>query len=219
MNMLMKTPFTTQEFFAVFVRYNEAVFPLQILIFILGIAGLMLIHARNPIKRKSIGILLVFLWLWMGSIYHIGFFSSINKAAYVFGGLFILEGLFICYEAYIRNKLAFRFQGHFANYLGYFFILFGLVIYPAISFALEKSLARTIALGLPCPSTILTFGFLMLADRKLPKYLLIIPSLWAVIGLSAAINFGVYQDFMMIVAAVLADVVLVRRKNIKNNEQ
>ena len=99
--------------------------------------------------------------------------------------------------------------------LGIFFDpvrIIGLIIYPAISLALEQSLARTIALGLPCPSTILTFGFLMLSDKKLAKYLLNIPSLWALIGLGAAINFGVYQDFMMIVTAILADLLLIRRK-------
>lgn len=103
-------------------------------------------------------------------------------------------------------------MGHFIDYLGYLFILFGLVIYPVISFAVEQSLARTIALDLPCPSTILTFGFLMLTDRKLMKYFIIIPSLWTVFGLSAAINFGVYQDFMMIVVAILTDVLLIRSK-------
>ena len=71
---------------------------------------------------------------------------------------------------------------------------------------------NTIALGLPCPSAILTFGFLMLVSNKFPKYLLIIPTLWAVIGLSAAINFGVYQDFMLIVAAIVADFNLLKRK-------
>jgi hypothetical protein len=214
----MKTPFNTQEFFAVFTEYNETIFPFQILILLLGITGMLLIFSRNPLKRKSIGILLGFLWLWMGSVYHIGFFSSINKAAYIFGGVFILQGLFILFEAYIRNRLSFRFRGDFADYLGYFFILFGLAIYPAIGFAMEGSLLTTIALGLPCPSTILTFGFLMLTERSFPKYLLIIPSLWAVIGLSAAINFGVYQDFMMIAAALVADGILVRRKKIITNQ-
>ena len=144
----MKAPFTTEQFFEVFEKYNLGVFPSQILILILGIAGVLLIHARNPIKHKSIGGLLGLLWLWMGTVYQIGYLSSINKAAYVFGGLFILQGLFILYESYIKNRLGFRFKGQLTDYLGYFFIL---------------------------------FGFLMLSDKKLAKYLLIIPSLWALI--------------------------------------
>jgi hypothetical protein len=212
----MKTPFTTEQFFQVFEQYNLSIFPAQILILVLGLTALLLLHAKHPIRNKTIGVLLGLLWFWMGAVYHIGFFSSINKAAYAFGGLFILQGLLISYETFARGKLEFRFKGRFMDYLGYFFILYGLIIYPAISVSLEQSLSRTIALGLPCPSTILTFGFLMVTDKKLSKYLLIIPSLWAVIGLGAALNFGVYQDFMMILAAILADILLIRRKKNKN---
>jgi Na+-translocating ferredoxin:NAD+ oxidoreductase RnfE subunit len=53
----------------------------------------------------------------------------------------------------------------------------------------------------------------MLIRDRVPKYLLIIPSLWAIVGLTAAINFGVYQDFMMIIAAITANGVLIKRKN------
>ncbi|MCF8230487.1 MAG: DUF6064 family protein [Bacteroidales bacterium] len=61
-----------------------------------------------------------------------------------------------------------------------------------------KEFFKVISLGLPCPRTILTFGFLMLALQGFKKYLLIIPSIWTIIGLGAAINFGVLQDFMML---------------------
>jgi hypothetical protein len=214
----MNTPFTTEHFFNIFEQYNSSIFPAQILILVLGLTALLLIHARHPIRNKTIGVLLGLLWFWMGAVYHIGFFSSINKAAYAFGGLFILQGLLITYETFARGKLEFRFKGRLIDYLGYFFILYGLIIYPAIGLALEPSLPRIIALGLPCPSTILTFGFLMLTEKKLSKYLLIIPSLWAVIGLGAALSFGVYQDFMMILAAILADILLLSRKKTKTSQ-
>jgi hypothetical protein len=54
---------------------------------------------------------------------------------------------------------------------------------------------------------------MLLTTPKFPKYLLIIPSLWAIIGLSAAINFGVYQDFIMLIAAITAVIILITRKN------
>lgn len=75
------------------------------------------------------------------------------------------------------------------------------------------SFAKTISLGLLCLTTILTFGFFMLTNAKFPKYLLIIPSLWAITGLCAAINFGVFQDFMILIAAIIADIILINRKN------
>ena len=207
----MKTPFTSEQFFEVFEKYNSAVFPFQILLIALGIISIFLIHSKKVIKNKLIAGLLGLFWLWIGIVYHISFFASINKAAYVFGGLFVLQGIFFYIELF-RNKLKFTFHKTSRGYIGYCFILFGLLIYPIISYLLEASFAKTIALGLPCPTTIFTFGFLMLSSNKLSKYLLIIPTLWAIIGTGAAINFGVYQDYVMILAAIIANIYLLRKR-------
>jgi len=210
----MKTPFTSEQFFSIFEQYNSAVFPAQLILFILGLLALGLIHYQKPVKNGLITGFLALLWLWIGIVYHISFFTSINKAAYAFGGLFILQGLFLIVELF-RNKLEFSFTGKREAYVGYFFILFGLIIYPLIGYLLEGSSVRTISVGLPCPTTILTFGFFMLTSRQFPKYLLIIPTLWAIIGTAAAVNFGVYQDYLMPLAALIADFYLMpRKKNI-----
>lgn len=210
----MKTPFTIEQFFGIFEQYNSTFFPIQIMILVLGILSIGLLHSQGSRKHLLLGGLLGFLWLWVGIAYHLAFFASINSAAYVFGGAFILEGLFFLYETFSRKRLEFAFEKSVKDYLGYFFVLFGVIIYPVISFFLEGYPARTISLGLPCPTTIFTFGLLMLTYQKLPKYLLIIPSLWAIVGTGAAVNFGVYQDYMMIVAAVTASVFLLRRKRV-----
>lgn len=207
----MKTPFTTEQFFGVFEKYNSTVFPAQIIVFILGVVAIWLIHSRYILKNRLIGRLLGLLWIWIGLAYHIAFFASINKAAYVFGGIFVLQGLLFLYESLAKARLEFEFKNRITDFIGYFFILFGLIIYPVISYLLEQSVVRTITLGLPCPSTILTFGFLLLAKDGFPKYLLIIPVIWAIIGTSAAINFGIYQDYMMILAAVVSVIVLMRK--------
>ena len=212
----MKTPFTTEQFFNVFEKYNSTMFPLQLIIILLGIVGLFLLKSKYSFKNKLIGGYLGVLWLWMGLAYHIGFFAEINKAAFVFGGFFILQGLLILYNTFVKGQLIFDFVPKAKDYIGYFFIIFGLILYPIIGYFMVDSLTKTISLGLPCPTTILTFGFLMLTNNKFPKYLLIIPSLWALIGLSAAINFGVYQDFMILITAIIADIVLVKRKALKN---
>lgn len=208
----MKTPFTTEQFFNIFEKYNLALFPIQLIFILLGIIGLFLLHSRYRLKSKLTGGFLGLLWIWMGLVYHISFFSEINKAAFVFGGIFILQGLLILINTFIAEKLTFNFIPQTRDYFGYFFIVFGLLIYPVISYFAVGSAVRTIALGLPCPSTILTLGFFMLTNNKFPKYLLIIPSLWAIVGLSAAINLGVYQDFMIFVAALMANIFLVKRK-------
>ena len=206
----MKTPFTTEQFFLVFENYNLKVFPVQLFIVILGVATLLLIHLKNRYKNRLIGCYLGLLWIWTGLVYHIVFFSAINKDAYVFGGIFILQGILIFINTF-NQRLIFTFTPQSKDYAGYFLILFGLIIYPIIGIAAEGTLVRTITLGLPCPSTIFTFGLFLLTMNKFPKYLLIIPSLWAIVGLSAAINFGVVQDYMIIISAIIADIILLRR--------
>jgi len=201
----MKMPFTTEQFFSVFENYNASVFPVQLVFLFFGILAVYSTLSEKSGRNKVIGGLLVLIWIWIGIAYHIIFFASINPAAYVFGGFFILQGLFFYIETSVRKNLVFKYAGSVKGYLALFFILFGLIIYPVISFYLGGSVLKTISFGLPCPSTIVTFGFLMLTDRKFPGYLLVIPSLWAIIGTAAAVNFGVYQDYVMIFAAIVAN--------------
>jgi hypothetical protein len=188
------------------------VFPSQIIILLFAIIVLSFIQIRPTFKDQAIGFFLGFLWIWTGAVYHIIFFSSINRAAFVFGGVSIMQGALIFINAYSKDRLIFIFQQNVKNYVGYFFILFAVIIYPLIGYYTEGMFVRTISLGLPCPSTIFTFGVFMLTPDRVPKYLLVIPSLWAILGLSAAIHFGIYQDFMMVIAAITANIFLRRKK-------
>lgn len=210
--MAMKTPFTTDQFFSVFEKYNHAIFPVQIVLFLLTILALIAIGSKIKQKDKFVAGILGVLWLWMGIGYHIAFFSGINNVAYGFGLLFILQGLFLLWEGVLLYNLKFIFKNSIQAYFGYFFILYGLIFYPVVGYLNEPNLSRTISIGLPCPTIILTFGFLLLCDKKFSKYLLIIPSLWAVIGISAVIKLGVYQDSMMLIAAIIVDVLILRSK-------
>jgi len=208
----MKVPFTIDQFFNVFENYNTKIFPFQLLILLLGLIVLVFVHQKKSSKNILIGGFLGLLWIWTGAVYHLMFFTAINKPAFVFGGLFILQGLLFLLNTFSNSKIEYGFGEKAKDYLGYFFILFGLIIYPIIGYVVEGSASRIISLGLPCPSTIFTFGFLMLATNKVPKYLLISPFLWSLIGLSAAINFGVIQDYMLIISAIVAGIFLFRKK-------
>lgn len=208
----MKTPFTTEQFFSVFEKYNTAVIPFQLVIIIFGIFALLLVHTNHSLKNKLIGSFLGLLWIWVGLVYHIVFFTVINKLAFVFGTAFIVQGLVILINTFRKDQLTYSYYSQTKNYFGYLFILFSLIIYPLISYFIQGSFNRIIALGLLCPSTIFTFGCFMMTGDKFPKYLLIIPSIWAIIGVSAVIQFGVYQDFMMPITAIIADIMLNKRK-------
>ncbi len=213
----MKTPFTIKQFFGVFEHYNLGVFPSQLLLITAGLLSLLLIVRGSSVRNQFAGGLTGLLWLWMGLVYHIIYFSGINPAAKIFGVAFIIEGILILYETFIRKRMVIDIKNGTESYLAFFFLVFGIFIYPAIGYIITHEAARTIALGLPCPTTIFTFGILILAKEKIPGYILVIPTLWALIGLSAAIHFEVPQDFLIIVAGVSA-IFIIQRRHLQNQK-
>ena len=91
----MKLPFTTEQFLEIFRKYNTTFYPLQAMFLLLAVYIIFLLVRNKSNSGKTITTILAALWLWMGTAYHIAFFSIINKAAYIFGFLFILQGILL----------------------------------------------------------------------------------------------------------------------------
>ena len=208
----MDTPFSTENFFLVTENYNLWIFPFQFLLLILGFLCAGLLFVRRSIKNRIIGTLLGFFWIWTGLVYFITLFTSINYIACAIGGVFILQGFMIIIESFNEKKLVYFIKYKNRYILGYILIGYSLIIYPLVSYILEGSPSNIVSLGLPCPTIIFTFGFFMLSSIKFPRYLLIIPSVCALIGLVTAINFRIYQDFVIILVAFITVIVKGRRK-------
>jgi hypothetical protein len=100
---VMVLPFTSEQFLNIFAQYNLAVFPLQIVFIILGIVALGLVIKKSQLSDRIIALILSFFWFWMGLVYHILFFSTINPLAYVFGMLFIVEAVLLFYIGVIKK--------------------------------------------------------------------------------------------------------------------
>ena len=132
----MKLPFSFEQFIEVFKNYNTAVFPMQFLLYFLGLAAFYLAVKKNSLSNKIISAILSFFWLWMGVVYHLVFFTTINKAAYIFGSLFILQGALFLLKGVFQSKLSFEFHGDIYGTAAITFIVFALIIYPLTSFFL-----------------------------------------------------------------------------------
>ena len=63
----------------------------------------------------------------------------------------------------------------------------------------------------PCPVTIFTFGMLLLTTERLPRWLLVIPFVWSLIGGSAAIVLDVTQDWLLLASGFIAIPLIVLR--------
>ncbi len=147
--------------------------------------------------------ILSFLWLWMGMAYHILFFSAINNAAYIFGIVFMVQGILFLYHGVVKQNLTIKFTTRVTGITGLMLIAYALVFYPLLSLAGGRIYPGMPTFGVPCPTTILTLGILMFSAKRIPWYIAVIPLLWSVIGFSAAVHLSVKEDFGLFIAGVL----------------
>lgn len=208
----MKIPFTVEQFFNIFGTYNVAIWPAQIIAYGLGIFTLGLALRENRLSSGIISGILALFWIWMGVFYHIIQFSGINPAAWIFGSFYILQGFLFCLIGAILGRIAFRFILKPLPIIGGCFILYAMVVYPLLSISFGHSYPRAPMFGVaPCPTTIFTFGILLWATESLPVYLFVIPLLWSIVGMSAAVNLRVTQDYGLVVAGVLGTALIVNQ--------
>ena len=211
--MVMRVPFSIDDFFAVFERYNSDIWPLQLIFYALAIIAIVGLMMKLKNASQMLNQLLSFLWLWMGIVYHINYFASINPAANFFGGMFIMQGLIFAYLSVNKTKLEYRFNlTNIHSIVGIGFIVYGMVLYPLLNYLSGITFPRSPTFGLPCPSTIFTFGLLLIATRKIPWYIFIIPFLWSLIGFSAALTLSIEQDLVLGITGVVSVVLILLRK-------
>ena len=115
-----------------------------------------------------------------------------------------MQGILFFLAGTMAQKISFKLHLNSYSIVGGIFILYALLIYPILGYFLGHGYPYAPTFGVPCPTTIFTFGLLLWTERKFPKYLLIIPVLWSFIGFSAAFQWGVWEDLMLLVSALVA---------------
>ena len=197
----MELPFTQDEFFAVFAAYNRSVWPAQIGLVVLGLVILAAAYRGRDRFASLVAAGLSGLWMWMAIVYHWTFFRVINPVATVFGALFLLQSvLFIVDFVFQRERAPASLS---ARTSGIAMVGYALLIYPALGWLLGQRYPEFPTFGLPCPTTIATFGVLAFRRTRSPWWLLIIPTAWGLVGTAAAFSLGVYEDLVLL-AAVLS---------------
>jgi hypothetical protein len=201
-------PFTVDQFLNVFEQYNVAVWPAQLFLYTIGMFVISLVLSRKSDFSRIVSLVLSLFWIWMGIVYHLWFFSAINKAAIVFAAFFVLQGILFFIAGVLKQQLTFRFTSNLYEILGNVVLVYALVVYPLLGNWLSHRYPATATFGLPCPTTIFTFGMLLWTIRRVPLYVLAIPLAWAFFGLWAAISLGMIEDFGLLVAGLMGSMLI-----------
>lgn len=204
-------PFSEEQFLRVFAEYNRAVWPAQLLLYAAAIIAVFLAARNRPHSDKWVAALLALLWLWMGVVYHLLFFATINKAAYAFGVLFVVEALLFSALAVQKAPVTFHLRPDARGACAAALFTYSLIAYPALGYLQGRVYPAAPTFGLPCPTTIFTFAVLLCAEGEVPTRLLPIPLAWSVLATTAALNLGVTEDYALIPAALLSTALIASR--------
>ncbi len=203
-------PFTVREFLDVFRSYNQAVYPAQVILIILGGIAVLSLFIRWKYRDRLIAGILALLWMWAGVMYHISFFSRINPAGPIFGTMFIIQAVLLIIYGIIQRKMIFFPRMNLRTMIGLGILLYAMLLYPVIGSISGHSYPHLPTFGVPCPVTIYTFGMLFMLQAPLAAAVFIIPLIWSVIGGSAAVFLGIPEDTGLIVSGIGALVLLIR---------
>ncbi|MCW8985817.1 MAG: DUF6064 family protein [Thermoanaerobaculales bacterium] len=202
-------PFTVEDLLGVFETYNLAIWPMQVVAYVLGVVAVLLVARKTAHSSRIIAGILSFLWLFSSGFF-IFALVPIYKPAYVFGAAFVIQAA-IFFACVIKPRLSFVFARDAYTVFGLLLIAFAMIGYPILGYFIGHRYPQSPPFGLtPCPLSVFTFGLLLLTDRRVPKWIIAIPFLYALGGIMP-VSIGVTEDLAMLVAGVFGTAMILYR--------
>lgn len=193
-----------EDFYSTLQTYNETVFPITLITYLLGIIAIYLALKKSNSSSKMICAFLSFLWIWSGIVFFIIFYGPMEAEFlgqtmpgiwYMGGALFIIQGVLFLVFGVTRGSLSFKMGSNGNSVVGIILIGYAMIIYPIIGFLIGFSYPRYPVFGTgPCPLTIFTLGFLQWTDRKMPIFIAIIPFVWSLMGVMPILELDIWAD-------------------------
>ena len=205
----MGVPFSRESFIAAFRSYNDAIGVMPLVLMMLALAVVAVARSSAAWRHRAIAAALAALWLWAGVVYHWGFFARINPAARIFGAAFVIQGALVLWRGTFRGTLMLDPRQGPAAAFGWALITYALIAYPLVGWFAGHGYPDGPSFGAPCPMTIFFIGTLFWVQGRIPMALAVIPVLWGIVATSAAVQFGIVEDFGLAfsVAALLVEAV------------
>lgn len=197
----------------IFAAYNTQIWPMQIVAYLLGITGVLLVFRKSYTSSRAVLAILTFYWLWVALVFWLpsilqGFIWGI-----VFFTLFLVQGVLLLIFT-LKAPLLFGYRKDIYSWVGICIVLYALLGYPLISKLVGHTYPRMPSFGLtPCPVTTFTFGLFLLTRPKFPIILLIIPLIYSFSGIMW-ISIGAWEDIGMVAGGLLATCLIWWRNSI-----
>jgi hypothetical protein len=212
--------FGSNDFFETLFKYNNTVWPMPIVGYVLGLIVIISLCYENKLADRMVSLVLGFFWMWVGLVQQLAFFTKIDDWANIVGILFVLQSILFLWFGVIKNSLVFRIPFSGYDLIGIFFIVYSIIAYPIIGFFVGHTYPASAVFGIAAsPTVIFTLGIFLFAVGEFPIFMLIIPVLWAMLGFATSMFMGIHEDFVLFVAAASCLILtIIRNKTEKNKD-
>lgn len=208
-------PYTPEVLYALHARLLGELWALAAPLVLLTLAVLVAVIRGAGGYRRPVAAVLAAGWLWTGVVFHFQYFATINFAAPIYGGLFVVQGLLLAWQGIWRDRLALGFRGRPPQWAGLVLALYALAVYPLVDYLAAADGLRLAGLA-PGPTAAFTLGLLLQAIRPIPIHLLVIPVAWCVVAGLAGLDLGVPADVSLLAVAAVAMAAAIRHNRAAN---
>jgi hypothetical protein len=174
--------FSPRTYYRLFELYNAAIWPMQIVALLLGVAIVFLWWRGGRWHASAIAAILAACWLWVAYVFLLTQYDTINWAAKYFAAGFVLQTLLLAFAGIVRNRLALRSSAGVSGWGGPAVFLFALVVQPLAAPLMGRPWSQIELFGIaPDPTAVATLGVLLAAERA-PGWLFVLPAVWCAIS-------------------------------------
>lgn len=206
-------PYSREALLGLLERYNEAIWPAQLVALLAVLLLLLAVLRRWPAADRIAAGVLAAAWLWCGAVWQAQHYATLNWAGFAFAGLFGLQAVLLLWTGVLRGRLRLDFRGDDAGWTALALMLAAFAVHPLAAWlAGAGGTALQVAGTAPTPTVILTLGVLLLAVPRVPVHLLVLPVLWSLIDGAAAWTLGLWADLLLPLAGLAAVAVAVQRR-------
>ncbi|MEE4195021.1 MAG: DUF6064 family protein [Anaerolineae bacterium] len=201
---------TLEQFYESIAQFNQMIYPAQWAVMLLAFTAVLFIMVKKSFSNALIiGVAILFylmcalaFWLPMG-------FRGYENG-FLYMAIFILEAGFLL-SAAVENELDFEFKPTPYAIIGLIFVAYGLIGYPLAGLALGHTYPELIFSPLlPCPLNTWWVGMLLMTTKPVPRYTLIIPFIWGLVGIMW-VGLGVTDYIAGLIICLSAPALLVIR--------
>jgi hypothetical protein len=194
---------------AYFTKYNPSIWPMQVVVYVLALAAVFLAVKKSKYSDRIIALILAFFWIWNGIMFFLPVGAS-GSQWYIFAALFVIQGILFLVSV-AKPMVSYRVGTDIYSMTGIVLILYALIGSPLVGALVGHLYPQMAFVGLfPCPTLPFTFGLLLCTTSKIPKYLLVVPFIWGLVGVMT-ISIGMVEDVVMLLGALVATAMIVYR--------